>query len=230
MIQQLLTPDAVELPIEDEFRDAQLGDTRRTKRLLLLAQRMSEQPAASFPSRMDDAELEATYRFFNNDAVTAEAILGPHVNRTVARASSQQVVLAVHDTSTMSFRPGGKRKGLGAAPKGGQEFLLHATLAVAADGSRRPLGVLDLSTHVPQRRQGRKARHRRRDPAEFRSDYDRWGEQIQRVAELDIEPDRTRRPRRRPRGGRLRAVADHPGNRKPLRHSQPARPGAGVEP
>ena len=64
-------------PVSVEFSDAELGDERLNRRLRLLADRLGERPDASFPKALDDAELEAAYRFFGNERVTPEAILAP---------------------------------------------------------------------------------------------------------------------------------------------------------
>jgi hypothetical protein len=50
---------------EDEFGDADLGDVRRTARLVQLATMLGAQPNASLPAASDDpAALKAAYRFF----------------------------------------------------------------------------------------------------------------------------------------------------------------------
>ena len=159
--------DADDGCIGDEFFAAQLGDLRRTKRLTQLGETMSVHPDESFPTVLDEAEHEGAYRLLNNQAVDASAILAPHVAKTVERAKCGDVVLAVHDTTSMSYRPDGKRKGLGRGSKGSQEFHAHTTLAVCGDGTRRPLGVLDLSIHVS-------------------NNFERWGAQIERVSTLGL--------------------------------------------
>ena len=58
-----------------ELSGAELGDARLSKRLCLLADRIAERPGESFPKALEDAELEAAYRFFGNDQVTPAAIL-----------------------------------------------------------------------------------------------------------------------------------------------------------
>ncbi|MEO7912230.1 MAG: transposase, partial [Roseiflexaceae bacterium] len=52
----------------DEFGGADLGDVRRTARLVQLATMLGAQPTASLPAASDDpAALKATYRFFANN-------------------------------------------------------------------------------------------------------------------------------------------------------------------
>ncbi len=60
------------------------------------------------------AELEAAYRFFDNEKVTPEKILKPHVDATVKRCKNQKVVLCVQDTSELDFtRPRQQVEGAG---------------------------------------------------------------------------------------------------------------------
>jgi hypothetical protein len=135
-------------PIIDEFAGADLGDPRRNDRLIALAKRMGRQPEASFPKALSSAELEAAYRFFNNVKVQPSEILEPHVRQTLQRMADA-VTLVVHDSSTVSFTSEGYRDGLVSLQGGKQEFVVHCSLAVRADGSRTPLGVLVASHHLP---------------------------------------------------------------------------------
>ena len=149
--------------IAAEFRGAELGDPRRNARLHVLAERLAKQPDASFPDAMsNEAELEAAYRFFSNVKVEAAEILRPHVKQTVERMAGVPVALVAHDTSTISFnsedREGLTRRG------SKQQFLVHCSLAISADGSRRPLGLVAMSQHLPvstadKRLQDRWAQH-----------------------------------------------------------------------
>ena len=99
-------------------------------------------PDESFPDQVkDDAELEALYRFVNNERVTFEALLAPHILATGARASAAGEILVLHDTTTFSFGGEAPRRGLGRIKKGGQGFSAHTGLVVrASDGE--PLGVV----------------------------------------------------------------------------------------
>lgn len=161
--------------LAEEMSDAHFGDARLSKRQTKLVQKLAQAPDKSFPSVLSDSELEAAYRFFGNDAVTPAAILAPHVRATLARMEAEPVVLAIHDTTTLSFRSDGQRQGLGRLRSSGQAFFAHFTLAVSGDGTRRPLGVLDLSTRV-------------RDDHNTDNEHDRWGEQVERVAALGCAP------------------------------------------
>src|SRR5229473_2787475 len=129
-----------------EFGDADLGDERLDQRLGLLADRVAERPGESFPKVLDDAELEAAYRFFRNERVTPEGILAPHFRQTALRAAAAPQVLVVHDTTQFEFGGHVKREGLGRLIRPGQGFFGHFSLATSADGDREPLGLLNLET------------------------------------------------------------------------------------
>ena len=139
-------PVAAIPPIADEVADAELGDVRLAKRLTALVTAIVDRPAESFPKALDDAELEAAYRFFGNDQVTPDAILAPHFRQTAKRASKHEKVLVVHDTSQFEFNGSVIREGLGRLVNPGQGFFGHFSLAVTTDGTREPLGLLAIET------------------------------------------------------------------------------------
>src|SRR3974377_2111657 len=128
-----------------EMSGAEFGDARLSRRLRKIVDAVQAAPDRSFPSLFDDGQLEGAYRFFNNEAVTPEAILQPHVDATVARMGRERGALVVHATSTVSFDPDGSRRGLGRVRSTGQAFFAHISLALSGDGTRMPLGVLALS-------------------------------------------------------------------------------------
>ena len=96
----------VGLEIAPEFGDADLGDARLSRRLGELARKLADRPGASFPKALDDAELEAAYRFFGNAKVTPEAILAPHFRQSARRSSRCKRIIVAHDTTAFEF--GGK--------------------------------------------------------------------------------------------------------------------------
>jgi hypothetical protein len=126
--------------IREEFEDADFGDERLNRRLVRLADALAEDPAESLPQNLDDASLEAAYRFLNNESVSPAAILAPHVRETLRRIDGGHV-LAVHDTTQFGFRADGKRSGLGHL-RSTQRFFSHVTLAVRPGENREPLGVI----------------------------------------------------------------------------------------
>jgi hypothetical protein len=118
-----------------------------TRRLGLLTDRLAERPGESFPKALDDAELEGAYRFFGNGQVTPEAILAPHFRQTARRAAELPRIVVAHDTTQFEFGGQTKRQGLGRLIRpAAQGFFGHFSLAMSADGERRPVGLLALET------------------------------------------------------------------------------------
>jgi hypothetical protein len=132
-----------------EFDGANFGDARLAKRLRRMVERFVVKPSASFPEAAgSDAALEATYRFLRNTSVTPARIMAPHIAATLGRIASQDLVIVAHDTTEFSFST--PREGLGRINDAGQGFFAHVALAVSADGTRRPLGVVGLHTFTRQ--------------------------------------------------------------------------------
>jgi len=165
----------------------EFGDARLSRRLGKIVEAVQVAPDQSFPALFDDGQLEGAYRFFNNEAVTPEAILQPHVAATVARMAAVPVALVVHDTSTMSFAPDGARRGLGRVRSAGQAFFAHVSLALSGDGSRLPLGVVALSHHVRKGEQKKKQIKAKDNPDNERA---RWGRQVTAVRSLGGDQSR----------------------------------------
>ena len=87
------------------FGKAQLGDQRRTKRLVKLTDRMCQRPGGTLPQKFrDPADLKAFYRLMDCDDVTHEAILNAHRQSTLAKiADKKSTVLILHDATEMDF-------------------------------------------------------------------------------------------------------------------------------
>jgi hypothetical protein len=127
---------------EEEFGAAELGDVRRTARLVELARVLGAQPHASLPQAADDpARLKAAYRFFGSSYIRADAVLASHVKATQQRMQAVPIVLAVQDTSLLDWTNHPETKGLGPlATTHHQGLLVHTTLALTPE--HVPLGLL----------------------------------------------------------------------------------------
>jgi IS4 transposase len=127
-----------------EFEDAELGDARRRNRLQLIARAAEFSPSAGFPKMVEsNGELEGIYRFFGNEAVSADAILEPHIAATMERARQAELCLVVHDTTDFVFS--GDRDGLGLMSNNNSRgFYAHFAMAVLPGPERIPLGVCGL--------------------------------------------------------------------------------------
>src|SRR5499427_133047 len=125
-----------------EFADADLGDERRTTRLVELASALGQHPTAALPEACGTGSmLKAAYRFFDNDGIAPQDILQSHVEATYTRLGAVPVVLAVQDTTEVNWTRHPATQGLG--PLGHTAchgLLLHTTLAITPE--RVPLGLL----------------------------------------------------------------------------------------
>jgi hypothetical protein len=125
-----------------EFVDADLGDLRRTQRLIHLAHVLAQNPGATLPEACgSSAMLKAAYRFFDNADIEPSDIVQSHIEATYGRLHHVPVVLAVQDTTEADWTSLRATEGLG--PLGCstcQGLLVHTTLAITPE--RVPLGLL----------------------------------------------------------------------------------------
>ncbi len=163
--------------IRGEVETAELGDKRLTARLVRIAERLAKAPDQSFPKAAgSDAALEATYRFFGNEAVSPAAILQPHVAATVARCAQAGAVFIAHDSTELLFST--ERDGLGRLRSDHTHgFIGHFALAIGAK-DRAPLGILGMETVFRER--GARVAHRRGRTLEQKESR-RWLTLVERV-------------------------------------------------
>jgi Transposase DNA-binding/Transposase DDE domain len=164
-----------------ELSFADFGDLRLTLRLCAIADALAACPSDSMPHAMKtEAALEGAYRFFGNRHVTPERILEPHVASTIARASATRTFLALHDTTQFEFDDPVQARALGLVRgNGNRGFLSHFTVAVSADGTRQPLGVLEMTSWLRDGRKGQQSTAQRRDADDNESR--RWVTQVETV-------------------------------------------------
>jgi Transposase DNA-binding/Transposase DDE domain len=159
-----------------EVANSNFSDERLNKRLATLVGGLAVDPSLSLPRALDSAGLEGAYRFFSNHRVTPEAILSSHFEATKKRGEEAGDFLIAHDTTAFSYRYDGAREGLGRAvrrsARSSQMLFAHFSLAISADGTRRPLGVAALKTWT-------------RGPERSGVERRRWEEQI-RVASTQL--------------------------------------------
>ena len=117
---------------EEEFGDANLGDPRRTRRLIAIATARAQRPSVSLPQSFEDkAGLKAMYDFCDNPYVDRGAVLESHYQATARRVATEPVVLAVQDTTRVDYSHHPATSGLGILEDEQQHgLLLHSTLMV----------------------------------------------------------------------------------------------------
>ena len=121
------------------FADADLGDERRTTRLVERAYALGQHPTAALPEACGDGSmLKAAYRFFDHDGIAPQDIVQSHVESTDTRLGAVPVVLAVQDTTEVPWPRHPATPGLG--PLGHTAchgLCVHPTLAWIPMSPRR---------------------------------------------------------------------------------------------
>ena len=168
------------------FSECDLGDARRTRRLVDYAARQAQNPSAS-PNEVchgDDAAAEATYRFLRNNAIKPEAMEEAPFRYNAALCADSSVVLAIQDTTALAY-PHSVAEELGDLG-GGRGFVVHSTLAIDGE-TQNVIGLIDQQrwTRDDDRPKGRA---RRKLPYEERESY-KWELASQRTEQRVISMD-----------------------------------------
>jgi hypothetical protein len=166
----------------EEFGAADLGDARRTKRLVALARQLAKSPHCSFPQALSQPQLKAAYRFFDNPEVDPDGILAPHIGQTLGRMRALPLVLAAEDTTEFNLTHLAATQGLGYGSRSElRGFFMHSLLAVSPEGL--PLGVLGLKTWARAPGEMGK-RHRRKSLPVAQKESAKWLEGLSHLGAL----------------------------------------------
>jgi hypothetical protein len=152
---------------QQNFGSCQLGNQRRTKRLVKVATQMANKPEGSTPDQTETwADCKAAYRLFNSSGATFQRIIAPHCQLTKESCVPGDVKLIICDTTEVDFTSLHHATGLAPIGNGsGRGFFLHTAMMVDAD-SHRVDGIAGAEILHRQDRKGKK-RHKnsqRRNP------------------------------------------------------------------
>ena len=146
------------------FGGSDLGDARRTARLVDVAARMAKQAGSSLAKSCDGdrAALLGSYRLMRNGAVKPEAVRASGFTRVAELAQSPGLLLAVEDTTSVSYPHAvaarlGLTGGKQTAKRNG--FMVHSVLLLDAQ-SECTVGLIA-------------QRHGCRDPASYGKNHTR---------------------------------------------------------
>lgn len=135
---------------EVHFAGCDLGDRRRSRRLVDLANRLHQHPEGSLPHKLrDPAAYRALCRLMNQSPVTHAAVLQPHRQHTLRRMRQQAgPVLILHDFTELDYSGHEALRGLlgQIGNGGGQGYECHNSLAVEPD-SGQVLGLVNQILH-----------------------------------------------------------------------------------
>jgi hypothetical protein len=121
---------------QKEFGSAQLGDSRRTQRLVQVAQALAERPQGTLPGTFSSwAELKGAYRLFATEDATYDKVIGPHWERTRRECREGGEYFLIEDSTLLDFSNHPGVEGLGRiGDDAGLGFNLHTTLALRVEG------------------------------------------------------------------------------------------------
>ena len=167
------------------FGEAKLGDKRRTNRLVELTAQVGCHIGDTIVGSCegDEAKLEGAYRFIRNQKVAPKAIAESGFNATVAQAKEHKTLLALEDSTTLSYSHrvrdslgdlGGKKS----SKKRG--FWVHNVLLLDAQ-SEQTVGLVDQSYWLREPETRGKAKQRREREYEDKESF-KWEAASRRLA------------------------------------------------
>ena len=164
------------------FGGTQVGDRRRTARLVRIAAALAAHPEQSLARSLGDpAAGKAAYRFLHSPATSVETVTAPHRAQTLAAARAEPVVLFVQDTSELDYsHHPATRDLLPLGPGRPTGYLLQSVLALRPPGAE-PAGpgtVLGLAALEPQLRVPKPAGESRTERAQRPRESDLWLRQV----------------------------------------------------
>lgn len=134
------------------FGTVDLGDKRRTDRLVALMEVLCRHPGGTLPDKLNrPADLRAFYRLMNRPEVTHDILIGSHAAATrqrIAALGPGSVVLNLHDATELDFTSKTTLLDqLGQIGQGTRRgYICHNSLAVRAD-TGETLGLVSQILH-----------------------------------------------------------------------------------
>ena len=199
---------------QEEFGDAELGDARRTQRLVAIAARAVTRPHGRITATFKrSAEREGAFRWVENREISTKEITRASGRATARRAAEYSFAFVPIDGTSLNIADHGRNKGtgvVGARFVGARGLQVMSAVAVAPTGT--PLGI---AHQVYWARSGRKRRGGkqggRKDRRKFASKESRYWIQ---TANQVVRDFKQHAPSTTPwfqldRGGDIRQVLQH---------------------
>jgi len=132
-----------------ELWGAQLGDRRRTKRLVQVADALARHPGGTLPEKLrDPGALEAVSHLMDCEKVTHASVLTPHRARTHSQILEHAgLVLVIHDATELDFTKPYSLSDAGPIGNGSRKGWLCHNAWVVSPGSREVLGSANQILH-----------------------------------------------------------------------------------
>jgi hypothetical protein len=129
----------------EEFGRAQLGDSRRTRRLLEIGAAATRRPSGKVSAVFDRAaDREGAYDFLENPQVEAEAVAASVFSATVERARDTEDLFVAIDGSALTLTDKDAEKGFGPIGSSNRPVRgLRVMSAFVVNHAGVPLGLVD---------------------------------------------------------------------------------------
>lgn len=167
---------------QQNFGTCELGDKRRTQRLVKVTAQIANNPSASFPNQMGPwGDLKAAYNLFDRKEVTFQAIAQPHWDLTKQRPPGRYLVIG--DTTEIDFGRHRNVPGLGPTGNGGGlGFLLHNALMVNAE-SEEIIGIAGQTIYYRPEKKKTKSKKKENSDQKLKRkrESEVWGKVIDQV-------------------------------------------------
>lgn len=135
---------------ERNFAHAQLGDKRRTARLVEVANQMVHRPGGSLPEKINSPkDLKALYRLLDCETVTHQAILEAHQQHLLESvlASRSGYTLVIHDATELEYTKRRSLKDLGQIGSGFRRGYIAQNSLVVCPETGSALGLANQVLH-----------------------------------------------------------------------------------
>ncbi len=169
---------------QKQFGQADLNDPRRTQRLVALATSLAEQPGIPISKLIiSPADMEGAYRFIRNDQIKAEDIAEAGFYVTAQEAFEQQTLLALEDTTSLSYSHHSIQDTLGHSNQGNRHraMFVHSTLLFAPE-THTVVGLIEQQRWTRDiEKRGQRHQHATR-PYKEKESY-KWEQASRHVAE-----------------------------------------------
>lgn len=166
---------------EQQFGSCELGDKRRTRRMVKFAAQVAAKPDASTPKQTERwADCKAAYRLFEQEDVTFDAVIAPHCAQS--RAVGPGAWLVINDTTDIDFGYDRQLERVGRVG-GGQSrgFYLHTAMIIGPE-SNELIGLAAQELYARPLKKVKRVSTAQRKKKRTR-ETDVWGRVIDRVGQ-----------------------------------------------
>lgn len=158
--------------VEDELNTIDIGDKRLNCRAKKILTDFWTNPTYSIAAACKGKkEVEAAYRFFDNNIVSFEKIIQPHIQATLERIKQHSLVSLTQDTTEMWLHSFVEEAGNLNGHEHRRGFFLHPTIAFTLEGLC--LGVVNTQHFIREDNAENETKHRNQKDIKEKESY-RW--------------------------------------------------------